>query len=290
MKKIFVAGGVSYNNVIQLDEFPEPVGKTYHQCIYSEGIGSTGAGKSLNLSKLGFSVTLHSLLGDDEYRTKVMKILEEEGIRVIYSVDKKGTERHVNILNKVGQRISFFTNPVSDEIEVELDLIEKQLLQADYVVINIYNYCKKILPLCSKNSIPIWTDLHDYNGANYYNEFIAASDYIFMSDEYIPEPLTILQSLIEKGKSLAVCTRAHRGSIAMNSYGDIVDVPVKSQYKNVNSNGAGDAFFSGFMYAHALGLDLASCMDCASEAAGLCVESMGLVNPLMSPQKVVSVC
>lgn len=287
MKKVFVAGGVSYNNVIQLDEFPEPVGKTYHKCIYSEGVGSTGAGKSLNLSKLGFSVTLHSLLGDDEYKAKVLKVLEGEGIRVIHNIDKSGTERHVNILNKLGQRISIFTNPVSDDPEVDLGLIEKSLLQADYAVINIYNYCKKILPLCEKNAVPVWTDLHDYNGGQYYEEFIAASDYIFMSDEYIPDPLWVLQSFIDRGKSLAVCTRAHRGAIAMNSAGEVVQVPAKEHYQNINSNGAGDAFFSGFLYAYNLGVDLTSCMEAGSHAAGLCVESMGLMNPLLSPEAIL---
>ena len=67
MKNVFIAGGASFNSIIYLPDFPEPIPQTIHKCNYTETIGSTGSGKALNLAKLGFSVSLHAMLGDDRY-------------------------------------------------------------------------------------------------------------------------------------------------------------------------------------------------------------------------------
>ena len=63
MTKILVLGGVSVNTMIYLDQFPQPTPQTVFSKGYHETIGSTGAGKALNLKKLGLDVTLHGLIG-----------------------------------------------------------------------------------------------------------------------------------------------------------------------------------------------------------------------------------
>lgn len=282
-KSVFIAGGASYNNVVQLEKFPEQTGKTYHHCKYHEGIGSTGAGKSLNLAKLDFDVTLHTLLGEDEYKNKILAELSRENIHTLFDLDPRGTERHINILNGKGERISIFTNPISDHIDIDTTYIEYYIANADHVVINIYNYCKQLLPICKKQGVPIWTDLHDYDGGDYYDEFIDSADYLFMSNEYIKEPVKQIEAFIRAGKSLAVCTLAHDGAVAMNDEGDFIEIPAAEKYIYQNSNGAGDAFFSGFLYGHTQGKSLKDCMNYASHAAGTCIESLSLYNQNLCP-------
>ena len=60
------------------------------------------------------------------------------------------TERHLNIMNGRGERISIFMNPSSDTPNINYSKFEKNLKKADYIVINIANYCRYILSICKK--------------------------------------------------------------------------------------------------------------------------------------------
>lgn len=286
MKKIFVAGGASYNNVVQMDDFPTQAPATYHHCKYVEGIGSTGAGKSLNLAHLGFDVSFHTLIGNDEYKKKVFDALAHENIHLHFDIDPKGTERHINILNKNGERISIFTNPISDDIQIDIEKLKPIIQSCDLAVINIYAYCKQLLPLCRSLGKPIWTDIHDYcpsaaPASGYYDAFIEYADVIFMSNEKITNPEKTLREFISLGKSIAVCTLGANGAIGLNKNGELYQCAVDTHVRYENSNGAGGAFSAGFMFAHLAGADLRTCMHMATRAAGRCVESSSLANPLL---------
>ena len=54
-------------------------------------------------------------------------------------IDPRGTERHVNILNSEGERISIFINPSSDEPVLDLVFFQRIIFHSDYSVINISN-------------------------------------------------------------------------------------------------------------------------------------------------------
>ena len=277
MKKVFISGGTSWNSVITLDEFPEAIAKTIHECDFDETLGSTGAGKALTLSQLGFDITLHGLLGDDLYGTKVQEALNQPNLNFITDSDPQGTERHLNIMNGRGERISIFINPSSDEPNIDYAKFEFMIAESDYAVINILNYCRNILPVCKKLNKEIWTDLHDYNLGNpYHQDFIDAADYIFLSSDNLPEYKEFMQQQIKNGKKLVVCTHAKEGASALTEKGEWFDVPIIDKYQMINTNGAGDSFFSGFLYAFDQGHDTLKCLQYATVTAGLCITSKSL--------------
>lgn len=63
---MLVVGGYSYNAMIYLDEFPQET-ETHHAKHFQETVGSTGAGKTMNLGRLGLNVTFHAMIGRDRY-------------------------------------------------------------------------------------------------------------------------------------------------------------------------------------------------------------------------------
>jgi sugar/nucleoside kinase (ribokinase family) len=257
MKKVFICGGASYNSVITLDEFPEPVSQTIHQCPFNETIGNTGADKVLNLCKLDFDITFHTVIGQDTFGEKVLSYLNHPNINVITDIEPNGTERHVNIMNSKGERISIFINPNSENININYSKFEKYIATSDFTVINISDYCRHIIPVCKKLKKEIWTDLHDYDGKNrYHQDFIEASDYIFMSSEKYKDYKTFMKKQIEAGKKLVVCTHGENGATALCQKEGWIDVKAINSFKIVNTNGAGDAFFSGFLYGYSKGFDI----------------------------------
>lgn len=274
MKRVFISGGTSYNSVITIDTFPGDQPQTIHHCRHIETIGNTGAGKSLALSKIGFEVTLHSLIGDDHYGREIRRYLNSEKLKFKPEVDSSGTERHTNILNLKGERISIFTNPSSDYHLTDFKAYIDDIKRADYVVINISNFSRPFLSICKKLKKEIWTDLHDYDGKNpYHQDFIEASDYIFFSSENCKDYHGFMHSQIKRGKKLIISTHAGNGANALTKEGDWVYVPAIQDYPLVNSNGAGDSFFAGFLYGYSLGHPIKTCMEYAAICAGHCITS-----------------
>jgi sugar/nucleoside kinase (ribokinase family) len=68
---------------------------------------------------------------------------------------------------------------------------------------------------------------------------------------------------------------------ALSADGDFIDEPIIDAYQRVDTNGAGDNFFAGFLYAHSKGHPLKQCLRYGSIAAGLCISSAEIVNPML---------
>jgi acarbose 7IV-phosphotransferase len=283
MKNIFIIGGASYNSVITLDEFPKAIPQTIHNCHFNETIGNTGAGKALTLSKLEFNTTFHSLIGNDNFGEKVQSLLQEPNLNFISDIDPKGTERHLNIMNSRGERISIFINPSSVTPTINYLKFEKELVKSDYIIVNIANYCRRILPVCKTLNKEVWTDLHDYDGKNeYHQDFIDAAAYIFLSSDNIPDYKPFMEEQIDNGKELVVCTHGKDGATAYTKEGKWIEVPIIESYILNNANGAGDSFFSGFMYGYSKGFETKKCMQFGTITSGLCIESEMIANNRLS--------
>ncbi|MCI0612106.1 PfkB family carbohydrate kinase [bacterium] len=285
MKKVFVLGGVSYNLIVYLSSFPEPRPQTIFARDFHETIGETAAGKALNLVKLGFDVTLHSLIGNDESGWKIENILQKQGIHFFHDPDPKGTERDINLMDPNGGRISIFLPTTTYEPNVDSKRIEAAISENDLIVMNISNYCRYLIPLVRKHRKEIWCDIHDYNRNNpYHQDFIEAADYIFMSSDQMPDYRSFLEELIQNGKKLAVCTHGAEGSTALTSDHQWFETPIIKDYQRIDTNGAGDAFFAGFMYAYSRGYSVKESLQMGTVVSGLCITSRELAFPDLSAE------
>ena len=284
MQKIFIAGGVSIDSIIYLPEFPAPRPQTIHHCRFAETVGSTGSGKALNLCRLGFDVTLHAMIGDDSYGEKARKLLTHPDLTFLYDIDVSGTERHTNIMNAAGERISVFTNNVSENPGIDYSQFNRLIKESDHVVINLGSYTKKLLPVAKTEGKPVWTDLHDYDGRNpWYDDFVNSGDYIVLSSDNMPDYRRFMQKMIATGKKMVVTTHGRNGSTGLTKNNEWIEVRAVDLYKMADSNGAGDAYFSGLLYGFSKGYGIRKCMEMGSIAGAMCVGSYLLHHPDLSP-------
>lgn len=278
--RVLVIGGVSFDTIIYLDRFPEPHPHTLFSRGGHETIGSTGAGKALNLAALNFEVTCHALLGADEPGDKVRSYLKNKGIRVLADIDPQGTERHLNLMDEKGGRISIYFAYASSNPVVNESAIFEILPTQGVVVLNINNYCRRLIPTIRAAGKKLWCDIHDWDGRNeYHRDFVAAADYLFFSSDAMPDYNTFMNQMINEGKQLVVCTHGRRGSTALTPGGPWIELPVLDCYQRIDTNGAGDAFFSGYLYGHTKGCPPLQCLQLATIVAGLCVTSKELAYP-----------
>lgn len=284
MKRVFVIGGTTFDHIVHLPQLPGAVPQTIHRAGFHEGTGSTGSGKALNLSRLGVPLEFYSVLGDDPYGEYIRRDLAAAGVSAFYDTDPAGTERHINIMDTDGRRISMFITQSSEHIAYDTGAIRSAIDRAGVLVLNIISYCRGLIPLVLGSGKPVWTDLHDYDGVNaYHQDFIAASDHIHLSSDNLPDYRPVMEQWIRSGKNLVVCTHGRAGATALTAGGEWIEQPALLDYPYVDGNGAGDAFFSGFLYGWLQEKPVAECMRYGATCAGLCVGSAQLANERLTP-------
>lgn len=285
MKKILVLGGVSWNMMIYLEQFPPSQPQTVFSQGFHETVGSTGAGKALNLAKLGFDVTLHGLIGDDEYGRKIRDYFANADINFLPDIDPEGTKRHVNLMAKDGRRISIFISYGTFDPDVDWARLEPLIAQADIVALNIVNYGRYAIPLLTKHGKEIWCDIHTYDGKEtYHRDFLDAADVLFFSSEDMRDYRPFMQQQIDAGKKLIVCTHGRGGSTTLTADRQWIETPIIPAYDEtkIDTNGAGDAIFAGVVYGYANEFPVGKQLQLGTIAAGLCVTARELAHPDLS--------
>jgi acarbose 7IV-phosphotransferase len=289
MKKILILGGTTYDHIVYLQKLPEAIPQTIHVAPFNEGTGSTGAGKALNLTKLGVPNTLYSVIGNDIYGKQIAKYLKQQKVHCIFDIDTAGTERHINIMDADGGRISMFITQSSQKIKMDMKAMEYLIKNAGIVVLNIIPYCIQLLPLIKKFNKQVWTDLHDYDGANAYHQpFIKAAQYIHLSSDNLLNYKKVMKQLIAAGKELVICTHGKKGASLLNKNSEWIEqvaIPVK---KITDANGAGDSFFAGFLFGFTNHYTLKECMKMGAVCASLCIGSKQLVSEKLSADYLLS--
>lgn len=287
-KPILILGGASLDTIIHLPALPTPEPQTIWPTASYRALGSTGAGKSLNLAALGQPVVFHTLLGRDPEGQQIRAALGHPGICLLTEQTDAPTEQHVNLMSADGKRISLFIQPPPEPEQVDWTQAQRAVEDCTLAVVNILGYTRSALPWLKAAGTPIWTDLHDYDGHNSYHEpFIDAARAIFLSSDNLSDYRTTMEGLIARGKEFVVCTHGSEGATLLTGEGQWLEQPVVSVSGLVDTNGAGDAFFSGFLHRYLQGADLTDCLRAGAIAGALCVTSRELASPDLNPQRLV---
>lgn len=274
---ISVFGGVSYDTMIYLNELPAPLSATLFAKGTHTTVGSTGAGKALALHRLGIPTTLHGYVGNDTAGSAIRAYFQQEGLPFIGDTDPTGTERHTNLMDANGGRISIYVNSATFEPPLDLAPLTPLIAQSDIVALNIINYCRHLIPAIKAEGKASWCDLHDYDGHNpYHADFVHAADVLFLSGDKLPTPRAFMETMIAAGKQWVICTFGKDGSLALTADGHWLETPAL-HYPLADSNGAGDNFFAGVLYGVTKGYPLEVALRLGTIVGGLCVTSRELV-------------
>jgi len=279
--EVLVAGPASWNLVVQLEELPAPTPHTVFARSHRDTVGGTSAGKTLNLARLGRSVLLRTVLGTDEDGARVRSALEAEGVRVLAEPSPDGrTERHLNLMDDDGGRVSVYlrapgevpaTGPAWDATVTALD-------EAAAVVVDLAVPALPVLDLAVARGRDVWVDLHDYDGrSQFHRPWVEAGTHVFLSADRLDDWRGFMAERVDAGARLVVCTRGARGAVALTPDGGFVEVGAQPVAQVVDTNGAGDGFFAGFLDAHLRGAGVEEAMHSGGRHAALVVQSLDLV-------------
>ncbi|MCU0389137.1 MAG: carbohydrate kinase family protein [Chitinophagaceae bacterium] len=272
MQKVLILGGSTYDLKIYLDQLPGAIPQTIHKAPHREGPGSTGTGKALPLTYLGVPTVLYTAFGNDWYGRQIETFLHEKKIEFHKIIDPAGTQRHVNLMDKKGGRISMFITQSSERLTHDFTLVKSFIDACDIIVLNIIPYCVSLIDMVMASGKEVWTDLHDYDGKNdYHLPFLKAARFVQLSSDNLPDYLPVMQQMIREGKQMVVCTHGPEGATILTADGLHMEQQAISVGNIVDSNGAGDSFFAGLLYGYLAHKNWETAMRYAAKCGALAV-------------------
>ena len=286
--KVVVIGGASWNSMIYVDTYPTAAPATVRPRRWHDTIGSSGAGKALNLARLGVPVSLHARIGDDEDGRRVREALDAGGVDLVAEPVAGATTRHVNVMDLKGRRVSFLLAPTAGDQALDLGAVEPLVAAADVVLLEIVDHARHVIPLAQRHRKPVWTDLHSYDGVrSHERDFIDASEVVFLSGDRIGDPRPFMERTHANGARLVVCTLADEGAIALTADG-WHEVPAEPVGAVIDTNGAGDAFAAGVLFGELRGVPLPIALRMGARAAALAVGSPELASAQLSADRLLA--
>jgi sugar/nucleoside kinase (ribokinase family) len=255
---VLISGPVAWNTLVYLDHLPEPRPQTLFALEDIETVGGTSAGKALHLAGLGHEVALRTALGDDATSGRLRAVLEDAGIHLTASVLSGPGERHLNLMTRAGERVSVYLS-VPAFVQPDAAEFAAAARGARALVMDLSETSRALLPAAVETGIPIWTDVHDYDGhADFHEPFINAADFVFLNADGMSDPSAFMHARVEAGATAVVCTLGAEGAIALDADG-LHRVPA-SPVEVRDTNGAGDAFLAGFLDATLSGFPTAEAL------------------------------
>jgi sugar/nucleoside kinase (ribokinase family) len=286
--RVIISGPASWNEIVLLEHLPEPTPHMQFALDDHETVGGTGAGKALGLAAFGREVELHTLIGTDADGERLRDILERVPNLELHAVDGNRTERHLNLMTPLGERVSIYLSTPDDRPSPEDHRLTGAMEDAAVIVLDLSERSRRMIPDARASGRPIWTDIHDYDGtAEFHRDFIDAAQVVFMNGDRIgPDPLPFMRSVLDDGAHLVVCTLGAEGAVAVSRAAGDADAPVTEHrvaavpVEVVDTNGAGDAFMSGVLHATLDGADVDQALEAGARHAASALVSRHLHSSL----------
>lgn len=290
---ILVSGLINIESTLKIDNFPIEYCPVEYPFF---GIKSDVSGVAYNVAKafltLNNTVELVSFLGDDQEGKRIRNRLIEDKLGQQY-IQQELAETPVTIAlyDNQGKRKIYCDLKDIQEKQLNCHNLEQAIKASDLVVACNINFNRSLLKKAKELGKIIASDVHVLNDLEdeYNKDFMEYADVLFLSDEKLPcKPEAFLYSLKEKyGAKIIVIGMGNKGALLYERKTDnIYQLGIAHVGEVVNTLGAGDALFTGFLNYWGQGYDAIEALKRAEIFAALKITVNG-ASKGFSDEKIV---
>ncbi|MCM2579536.1 carbohydrate kinase family protein [Streptomyces meridianus] len=277
---VFVVGGAGIDTVVRVPELPFALCDSVGVPPIESYVAHTGNGVALGCHRLGLRTHFADVIGADPEGDRVLAAYAEAGLSFDHRTHPSGTRRSVNLVDDRGRRPSFYDGRHPLDMSVDPDLYRPVFGRTRHVHVSIMNWARHALAEAVEAGMSTSTDLHDWDGRNdYHRDFAHGADLVFVSTAALGDRVeeTALGILAKGRARVVIATAGGEGSYLVLPDRPVVHVPVAAVPggRVVDTNGAGDSYVAGFLYAHLAGENWASCARAGSAVGAYACATAG---------------
>lgn len=259
MSRVLISGLINTETTVRVRQFPV----NYYPIDYPFfGVNTAVSGVAYNIARalrtLKDDVTLLTMTGRDFPAAYIRQELQTAGISTQGIREKLAqTPSSVVLYDGEGKRQIYCD--LKDIQETDYGFEAAVCAESDIVAACNINFNRPLLRAAKAAGKTIATDVHVLSDIHddYNRDFMACADILFLSDEAVWEDYhSFLWALAENyGNEIIILGRGGKGAaMYLRNENRIYDLPAVRVGEIVNTVGAGDALFSGFVHYYAAGL------------------------------------
>lgn len=295
---IVVIGSLNMDVVIGLDKYPEDKETVFgHSPKYIPG--GKGANQAVAISRLGASVSMVGLVGDDVHGKTLRRSLISAGVNTDYLGTIEGSSglAFIHVSSDGGNRIIVSPGSNMKLNRDYIDAADALLRTADAVLVQLEIPLDTVQYVVKKSrdyEIPVFLDPSPVQEIPV--DMMENVDWIFPNEyeagELTGQPIQDIKTakiasskLLQLGVHKVVVKLGERGALYAhdNEFRYVPGIPVKA----IDSTAAGDAFCGAFVFQYLKTGDVLSTMKFANVAGSLAVTKLGAQSSLPTLQEVV---
>ena len=295
MANILVSGLINTETTVRVRQFPV----SYYPIDYPFfGVNTAVSGVAYNISKalktLGDDVTLLTMTGRDFPAEYIQSQLCTAGIGTDWVKPRlKETPNSVVLYDGEGKRQIYCD--LKDIQETPYDFPEDICRDADVVAACNINFNRPLLHQAKTLGKTVATDVHVLSDIHdeFNREFMSCADILFLSDEGIRGDYRDFLRALEDtyGNRIIVLGRGAEGAaMYLREENRIFALPAVQVGEIVNTVGAGDALFSGFLHYFAQGYRPLDALARAQIFASAKIRVSGAANGFPAEEEMESLC
>lgn len=299
MLDILVVGGVGVDTIVRVPEIAIGEGDSQGVEPIYDYVAHTGNGVALGCLHLGLATRFIDYIGEDEQGALIRRHYEQHGLDFRYLISPNGTSRSVNLVDAGGRRYSFYDYRHDGDLRMPAEFFGPHVDDTKHVHVSIPNHTRDVLTAIPEG-VTVSTDLHAWDGeAEHQKAFALRADLVTLSTAKLGGDLEkAMRWIIDNGRaSVVVATDGEHGGYVLERGGSLehydaihpvaelgAKVAAWADWSPVDSNGAGDAFVSGMLWARAKGGDLATALDAGRLAGAYACRTKGTSTALISEE------
>ncbi|MER8182617.1 carbohydrate kinase family protein [Kitasatospora sp. NPDC094015] len=287
---VLVVGGAGVDTIVRVDRLELPDADSVQVPPVHDHVGHTGSGVALGCHTLGLRTKFLDFLGDDPQGELVLAAFRRHGLDFGHLISPAGTPRGVNLVDGAGRRLSFYDGRHPADLRLPRAFWLPFLERSRHVHLSITGVNRDLDPDIRRLGVSCSTDLHAWDGVEeHHRSYAHRADLVFLSTAGCAgRHKQVMRSILAGGRAeLVVATAGARGSYLLTRDGDEVrHFPATDPGLPVlDSNGAGDAFVSGFLARRLAGRPVEECMRAGAAAGAYACTRPGTHTALIDPAR-----